>query len=125
MDDHEHVRNLVVRVLESGGLTVVAVDTGLRAIELVQEAPDRFGCVVQDLSMPNMRGEEVIAKMNAIRPDLPIVAFSAEDEHTAAERLAGLTVTGFVQKPFEISAMVELILRLTATRRAERASESL
>ena len=115
VDDHELVRKLVVRLLEGAGLTVIAVETGLAAIELVRQRDQDIGCVLQDLSMPNMRGEEVIRRMHEIAPDLPIVAFSAEDEYSAAERLSGLNVAGYVQKPFGINAMVELILRLTAT----------
>ncbi|QDV06934.1 putative transcriptional regulatory protein TcrX [Planctomycetes bacterium Poly30] len=109
VDDHELVRNLMVRVLEAAGLKAVAVGTGLDAIELVRRDDGQLGCVVQDLSMPEMRGEEVIRQLNEIRPGLPIVAFSAQDEHSAAERLAGLDVAGYEQKPFQIQAMVELI----------------
>lgn len=118
VDDHELVRNLVVRILEEAGLEVLAAETGPAAIELVQQRPQDIGCVVQDLSMPNMRGEEVILRMNEINPRLPIVAFSAEDQHDAAERLSGLHVAGYIQKPFQIKTLVEMILRVTATPQA-------
>ncbi len=115
VDDHALVRNLVVRILENAGLTIVAVESGLEALELVRQSPLHFGCVLQDLSMPAMRGEEVIRQMHEINADLPVVAFSAEDEFAAAERLAGLNVAGYLQKPFDIKKMVSTILRLTTT----------
>lgn len=112
VDDHELVRNLMVRALEAAGLKAAAVGTGRDAIELARRDDGQLGCVVQDLSMPEMRGEEVIRQLNEILPGLPIVAFSAQDKHSAAERLAGLDVAGFEKKPFRIHAMVELIRTL-------------
>ena len=115
VDDHALVRNLVVRILEEAGLTVLAVESGLDAIDCVQQRPGEIGCVLQDLSMPDMRGEKVIGRIHEIDPDLPVVAFSAEDEYSAAERLSGLSIASYVQKPFDIKALVELILGLTST----------
>ena len=37
VDDHALVRNLVVRILEEAGLTVLAVESGLDAIDCVQQ----------------------------------------------------------------------------------------
>ena len=115
VDDHEQVRKLVVRILEGAGLTVIAADNGIAAIEHIEQPNHGIGCVVQDLSMPRMPGEEVIRRLNEIAPDLPIVAFSAQDEESAADRLQELNIAGYVQKPFEIDAMVEMLLRLTAS----------
>lgn len=115
VDDHKLVRNLVVRLLEEAGLSVMAVETGVAAIELVRQRPHEIGCVLQDLSMPNMRGEEVIVRMQEINPDLPIVAFSAQDDESAAVLLSGIKVAGFVRKPFDIKVLLDLILRLTST----------
>lgn len=116
VDDHDMIRKLVVRVLEGAGLKVMAVDNGLAAIDLVQQPAHGIGCVIQDLSMPTMRGEEVIRRMHEFVPNLPIIAFSAEDEDSAAIRLTGLNVAGYIQKPFQIDVMIEMILRLTATK---------
>ncbi|MCX6953475.1 MAG: PAS domain S-box protein [Verrucomicrobia bacterium] len=39
-------------------------------------APSLFDLVVSDLAMPGMNGEELIARLSAIRPDLPIIVAS-------------------------------------------------
>ena len=105
VDDHELVRNLVVGMLKNEGFEVLSAASGPEAIELVRQDND-IGCVLQDLSMPRMSGEEVIAELKTIRSELPILVYSADDESVVAHRLAPLGVAGYIQKPFDPDVLV-------------------
>ena len=59
--------------------------------------------------MPKMSGEEVIAEMSGIRPELPVLVYSAAEESAVAHRLMSLGIAGYLQKPFDPE---ELISRL-------------
>lgn len=117
VDDHELVCNLIVTLLESHGYDVMTASTGTDAIAMLSTHIDSIGCVIQDLSMPKMSGTEVIAELLKLRPGIPIIVLSADDEAYARPRLAGLDVAGYVQKPFdadELTAQVRAVIRPVA-----------
>lgn len=114
VDDHDLVRNLVVGILMNDGFAVRSAASGPEAIERVRADPG-IGCVLQDLSMPGMSGEETIAQLASIRPRLPILVYSADEEAAVAHRLAPLGIAGYLQKPFdpdELTSKLRGILEL-------------
>ncbi len=111
VDDHELVRNLVVSMLTNEGFNVLSAASGPEAIEVVR-ADSNVHCVLQDLSMPNMRGEEVILEISHIRPDLSVLVYSADEESAVAHRLSHLGIAGYLQKPFDPEALITKIRAL-------------
>jgi two-component system OmpR family response regulator len=65
--------------------------------------------VVLEVALPDMGGLEVLTRLHAHRPDLPVLFLTAKD--STADRIAGLTAGGddYVAKPFSIE---EVIARL-------------
>lgn len=59
--------------------------------------------------MPRMSGDEVLAQMRAIRPDVPVLLCSGYNEQDATGRFAGKGLAGFVQKPFDHETLVRRI----------------
>ena len=109
VDDNELVRNLIVTLLEDAGFDVLTAASGLDAIEVVSKQASRVSCVLQDLSMPEMPGEQVVAELHKIRPDLPVIILSVDDPAYSASRLSGLSISGYVQKPFDSDDLVTRI----------------
>ena len=109
VDDNDLVRNLIVTILEDDGIEVFTAASGKEAIALVTDQVDAIGCVLQDMSMPVTPGEEVVAALLEINPDLPIIILSVDDAGYCATRLKGLKVAGHIQKPFEAMALVAKI----------------
>jgi two-component system cell cycle sensor histidine kinase/response regulator CckA len=64
--------------------------------------------------MPLMSGERALREMRRIRPDLRVVVSSGYGEAEAARRFAGLEVSGFLQKPYTASQLVDRIKDVTA-----------
>jgi CheY-like chemotaxis protein len=93
------VRTVARRLLESFGLTVDDVSGGRTAIERVVADPAAFDAVLLDLTMPEISGPEVLARIREIRPELPVVVMSGYHEDDASKTL-GAKISGFVQKPF-------------------------
>jgi CheY-like chemotaxis protein len=97
VDDERVVRELMVEVLERAGYSVVACDRPDAALEL---AVDSFDLLVTDLVMPGLSGLELLERVRALRPGLPvIVATGARTDHdltTAVE----LGATAALTKPF-------------------------
>ena len=114
VDDHQLVRSMIVSLLTREGHRVIDAETGESALELLRARGTEIGCVLQDLSMPAMSGEEVIAAMLELDPGLPIIVMSADDEAYGRTRLGGLTISGYVQKPFEPDELVGRVVAALA-----------
>ncbi|MDP1136738.1 response regulator, partial [Klebsiella pneumoniae] len=71
-------RKLVTTLLEKAGYKVDSVETGLQAIEAVQQK--RYGLVLMDGQMPEMDGFEATQQIRNLENDArttPIIAMTA------------------------------------------------
>jgi len=79
VDDESGVRDLLRRMLEPEGYTVLEAHNGRVALDRVRETP--VGIVVLDLMMPEMDGFEFVAEFRRHQAwrDVPIVVVTAKD----------------------------------------------
>jgi GAF domain-containing protein/CheY-like chemotaxis protein/anti-sigma regulatory factor (Ser/Thr protein kinase) len=90
VDDDEPLRQLMRRILEREGFTVMEADNGRVALERAQEATP--GLVVLDLMMPEMDGFEFVAEFRRHEAwrAIPIIVVTAKDVSAEdRERLNG------------------------------------
>jgi DNA-binding response OmpR family regulator len=118
VDDDLALLQFISTTLESAGFTIVAVTTGLEALELSRgsEPPD---LVVLDVQLPGMSGYEICRELRDEFGDgLPIL-FVSGFRTEALDRVAGLLVGAddYLVKPF---APDELIGRVRALTRRSR-----
>jgi signal transduction histidine kinase/ActR/RegA family two-component response regulator len=116
VDDDPMVRSVAKRLLESFGLTVHVADGGREALDHIGAAPDAIDAVLLDMTMPELSGPEVFARIQVIRPDLPVVLMSGYHEDELAPEV-GQGISGFIQKPF---TPADLAARLRSALGPER-----
>jgi two-component system cell cycle sensor histidine kinase/response regulator CckA len=109
IDDEEAVREVATRMLEQAGLTVVTASDGLEAIEFFRSHADEVSCVLLDLTMPRMSGEETLRELRDIRDDIRVVLSSGYSEQEVADRFGEQAISGFVQKPYLVSKLISSI----------------
>ena len=114
VDDNDLVRNLIVTILEDAGIDVVTAASGKEAVQRVTDDADGIACVLQDLSMPVMPGEEVVAELLRLDPSLAIIIMSVDDAAYSARKLSGLNIAGYIQKPFDATELVKAVSSLIA-----------
>jgi len=114
IDDDDGVREVSSLVLERAGMVVRGDRDGRTALAAFAAAPMSFDAVLLDLTMPEMSGDEVLAELRRIRPDVPVVLISGYSDAEVDDRLAALTIQGFVKKPFRPVTLVEAIERAIA-----------
>ena len=99
---------LLKRILSSYSQSIYQAYNGFEALEKVQKHTD-IEIVLMDLKMPIMDGYEAIVKMKQIRPDLPVIAQTAnafsEDRVQAIE--AGFD--DYISKPIRKEVLIEKI----------------
>jgi two-component system cell cycle sensor histidine kinase/response regulator CckA len=108
-DDEESVRLVARRMLERFGFSVLTAADGREAVQVFREHADEIACVLLDLTMPFLDGEQVFREMRAIRPDVKAILTSGYNEQEATERFGGKGLSGFLQKPFQQESLSEML----------------
>lgn len=111
-DDSPTIRRLVTQTFSDGNFRIVEVNNGDAAIRTFDEVHPSV--VLADIYMPGKNGYQVCAYIRSHRElsKTPVVllvgAFEAFDEDTAKQ--AGATAS--ITKPFEPTALVELVMSI-------------
>ena len=95
--------------------------TGAKAVAAAKEfRPD---AVVLDMMLPDFDGLEVLRRMRASAPDVPVLFLTARD--AVEDRVAGLTAGGddYVTKPFSLEEVVARLRALMRRAGAQQAAE--
>jgi PAS domain S-box-containing protein len=101
VDDEPIVRKVAKQALEHYGYRVLLAEDGQRAVDIFRREADQIRCVVLDLTMPNMSGEETLRWLKALRPGTPVILSSGFTEAEAVRRFVGKDLAGFIQKPYK------------------------
>lgn len=117
VDDEPQIHRFLRPALEAAGYRVLRADTAAEGLRLAaSRAPD---AVLLDLGLPDMDGQDALARLRAFSP-VPVVVVSARDRE--AEKIAALDAGAddYVEKPFGVG---ELLARIRAAIRHGRAQE--
>lgn len=83
---------------------------GKGGIEYFTNHPD-VDLVILDLNLPDLHGKDVFVRLREVKPDIPIIISSGYGDD--CEGLDDDFLTGVLQKPFFLPAMIEMIAGLT------------
>ncbi len=116
VDDETALVDLLKRYLERCGLQVESCTDPQTALQLMQADPGSFSLLITDLTLPGMSGEELVERVRAIRPGLPVIVASGYPYEPRAQGVE------FLQKPFLPRMLVEAIGRILAVPDAASAA---
>ncbi len=114
VDDEKMLRNVAAAMLKSGGYEVILAEDGVDAITKLEQNKDIIDCVLLDMKMPRMGGEEAFTEMRRIKPEVKVLLSSGYNEQTATNRFAGKGLAGFVQKPYTLKKILSKIAETMA-----------
>ena len=121
VDDDRSVRFVLAAALREAGFAVTAFAAAGEALEaLRREAPPAL--VVTDVRMPGDSGLQLLDKLKAAHPALPVVVMSA---HTDVASTAGAFRGGaheFLSKPFDLDDAVAVVRRALPQAPAQAAA---
>jgi two-component system response regulator AtoC len=101
VDDEPSIRHAITRAFPE--LTVKEADSGAAALALVRDAyPD---LVLLDQRLPDGDGLELLARMRAIDPDLPVVLLTGHGSVDLAVDALKQGVSDFIEKPFKLERL--------------------
>jgi two-component system KDP operon response regulator KdpE len=118
VDDEPTILRALQVSLESQGYTVAGVTSGEQAVARTAQLPPDL--VLLDLGLPGIDGIEVLKRIRAFAPTLPVVVVSAHGDDASKVRALDLGADDYVSKPFSVP---ELLARVrTALRHGERSA---
>lgn len=124
VEDDEQVRGLARRALENQGLRVIEAENGAVAIELATKGP-ALSCVLTDVVTPIMGGVELVRRIRAYDPEVPVIVMSGYVDDASLFEESGSLDVRFIAKPFLPSELVAAVCEAIEGQRArEKACDS-
>ena len=118
VEDEAAIARFIARGLAAHGHQVVSAVNGEDGVALALDAIDPIEFVLLDISLPGIDGHEVLRRLRAARPDLPVLMLTARDDLRHKVRALDAGADDYLTKPF---AFEELMARIRAlVRRADQ-----
>ncbi len=115
IDDDEPVRLVASVMLKSFGFTVRTVPDGQSGLDAFREQPGAFTVILLDLLMPGLTGEQTLAILRTIQPDVRVLIISGFSESDVMQRLAkDRGPFRFLHKPFKRPELEQKLRELLA-----------
>jgi PAS domain S-box-containing protein len=105
VDDEEDIVLILKNMLARLGYRVTTCLQSKRALEMFKADPDAFDALVTDMTMPEMTGEMLIARIKEIRPGLPALLCTGYSEMLQKSKDAKLDMAGVLKKPISMMDM--------------------
>jgi DNA-binding response OmpR family regulator len=117
VEDESAICLLVKRAFGITGkkFTLLEAVDGLEGLRLFEQHQDTLQLILLDLGLPGMTGEELFARMIALKPEIPIIVLSGEESEIAFALLPQKPAC-YLQKPFtptQLFAAIHSILPVT------------
>jgi two-component system, cell cycle sensor histidine kinase and response regulator CckA len=90
----------------------IQVPTRLQALEDFRLAPTEFDLLITDNTMPHMTGLQLVEKVLAIRPALPVLMVSGIGESMSLEALKQRGVRRLLPKPYQATDLKAAVREL-------------
>jgi CheY-like chemotaxis protein len=109
VEDEDAVRDLVSRMLQMCGYTVLEAAHGEEAIRVSERYEGPIQLMVTDVMMPKMTGREVAERLKPLRPDMRVLYVSGyTDDEIVRQGVLGADMA-FLQKPFTPDALARKV----------------
>ena len=106
-DDEETICVINKYMLEQIGFNVLTAYDGAEAVNTFRDHADEIFCVILDLTMPRLSGEEVFKEINIIKPGVKVILSSGYDKQDAMQRFSCEGIADYIQKPYVFDSLKE------------------
>ncbi len=104
VDDEERIRSSLRGILSDEGFRVVDTGNAPGVMDLI--ASENPAIVLLDVWMPEMDGIELLRRIKAEQPGVPVIMISGHANIQNAVAATKLGAADFIQKPFSVSGLL-------------------
>jgi len=117
VDDEDALVETVSEMLKHLGYLVLTAGDGEEAIRIYNEHKSNVDLIVLDMIMPRKSGREAYKDLKKIQPEVKVLFTSGFDGQKAvAEAMCQEGAAGFVEKPYHLSDLTDIIKRIVEER---------
>lgn len=109
VEDEEMVRSLAERILAAAGYTVLAAANGGEALLACERHPGAIHLLLTDVIMPRMSGQELAARLMAVRPALRVLYMSGYTDNAIVQHSVLEESAQFIAKPITASSLAQKV----------------
>ncbi len=109
VDDEEIVRKIAMKMLGALGFKAILASDGREGVNLFREHADELLCVLLDMTMPHMSGEEAFIEMQKLRPHIPVILSTGYSDHEIKPRFEVGALAGILKKPYRLDYLHEML----------------
>ncbi len=112
VEDEELAREKLAKLLSKLFKEVVLASNGLDGLEKYQKSKatnEKIDLIISDINMPILNGLEMLERIRAIDPFVPLIFTTARSETDNLLRAIDLNVSNYIIKPIDTSLLVRKI----------------
>jgi signal transduction histidine kinase len=117
VDDEKVVREGCQRVLTGKGFEVLTAENGLEGMQILEA--EKVDIVLLDLKMPVLSGEEMLDRIQARYPDIPVIIITGHGTIDTAVECMKKGAYDFITKPFQMDQFLLTVNRAAEKRKLE------
>ena len=105
IDDAALSRQVLRKILQTAGYTILEAKNGLEALEILEKQQQKPDCILVDILMPEMGGIEFLTIMRQQELKIPTIVITADIQETTRIKclqLGAITVMHKLVKPDEL-----------------------
>ena len=125
VEDDADMRELLEEILSDAGFETVLAANGRFALAHVESEQERIDLVVTDVQMPELKGDELLAKIRQTRSDAPVIIITAFGSVENAVEMVKRGAYSYLTKPFATRDLLEVVRAALAQSEAARAQARL
>lgn len=104
IDDEASIRNVLRDILELEDYDVDEAKDGIEALAKIRQ--NKFDVVISDIKMPKMDGMDVLERIQAIAPDVPVIMISGHGNIETAVEAVKKGAFDYISKPLDLNRIL-------------------
>lgn len=114
IDDEKNIREGLSMALEDEGYEVITAEDGKKGLE--KALYDSIDLIITDLRMPLVSGEEILKKVVAELPSIPVIVLTGHGTVELAVEAMRIGAYDFLTKPLDLDRLFRLVKRALENR---------
>ncbi len=107
VDDEIYLAEVGREMLEDYGYCVDTMTSSREALEWFEKNPDQYDLLITDYTMPEMTGNQLVEKIHALRPQLPVIMCTGVELSAVISKTT--CISKILMKPFDMEELIKTV----------------
>lgn len=121
VDDDDSIRWVLERALKSAGIEATVFPGGAELIDALED--DTPDVLISDIRMPGITGLDLMERVHAVEPSLPIIIMTAHSDLESAVATYKGGAFEYLPKPFDVDEAIELVNRAAQANKGKKGEQ--